>query len=169
MKQTIEIEVPDGYKAVYNADTQKVEFKEKELPKINLKLLPKTWEDFCAAYPIKREQEECFINENSEICIFSLRHRNSKVRRNLLPNVKIAEAFIALMQLVQLRDCYRQGWKPDWKDTDTPKYAIVSSFGKVAPELFLNMSSVLSFQSAEIRDEFLKNFRELIEKAKELI
>ena len=168
MKQTIEIEVPDGYKAVYNEDTQKVEFKEKELPKINLKLLPKTWEDFCATYPIKREQEECFIDENSEICIFSRRHRNSKVRKNLLPNVKTARAFLALMQLIQLRDCYRQGWTPDWKD-GTEKYVIVQYDNVLSYEVCQRISRVLSFQSVEIRNEFLKNFRDLIEQAKELI
>ncbi len=168
MKQTIEIEVPEGYKAVYNEDTQKVEFKEKELPKINLKLLPKTWEDFCATYPIKREQEECFIDENSEICIFSRRHRNSKVRKNLLPNVKTARAFLALMQLIQLRDCYRQGWKPDWEQS-YKKYCIYCEGNSVFPFDCIYNSRVLSFQSKEIRDEFLKNFKDLIEQAKELI
>ena len=167
MKQTIEIEVPEWHKAVYNEDTQKIEFK--ELPKVDLKYLPKTWGDFCATYPIKREQEECFIDENSEICIFSRRHRNSKVRKNLLPNVKTARAFLALMQLIQLRDCYRQGWTPDWENSDVPKYAIVSSFGKISPEVLLNLCCVLSFQSVEIRDEFLNNFKDLIEQAKELI
>ena len=33
MKQTIEIEVPDGYKAVYNEDTQRVEIVKIRLPK----------------------------------------------------------------------------------------------------------------------------------------
>lgn len=168
MKQTIEIEVPDGYKAVYNKDTQKIEFKEKELPKINLKLLPKTWEDFCATYPIKREQEECFIDENSEICIFSRRHRNSKVRKNLLPNVKTARAFLALMQLIQLRDCYRQGWKPDWKD-EKNKFSIEIIDGEITTYWDNRRSRILSFQSIEVRDEFMENFRDLIEQAKELI
>lgn len=173
MKQTIEIEVPDGYKAVYNEDTQKIEFKEKELPKINLKLLPKTWGDFCATYPIKREQEECFIDENSEICIFSRRHRNLKVRKNLLPNVKTARAFLALMQLIQLRDCYRQGWKPDWKD-NTIKHCIICLGGVIDKDWNMEHwnigeQRVLSFQSEEVRDEFFNNFRELIEQAKELI
>ena len=158
MKQTIEIEVPDGYKAVYDKDTQQIEIIEV--------ILPKTWEEFCENNPVK--SGEYFI-QNQDIMKVTIGGSRDVTIKGVLPNRETAEAFLALMQLIQLRDCYRQGWKPDWKDTDTPKYAIVSSFGKVAPELFLNMSSVLSFQSKEIRDEFLKNFRELIEKAKELI
>ena len=158
MKQTIEIEVPEGYKAVYDKDTQMVEIVKVELPK--------TWEEFCEENPIG--VGESFIYDSCVYCIEKEMERVDKYKE-ALPNKETAEAFLALMQLIQLRDCYRQGWKPDWKDTDTPKYAIVSSFGKVAPELFLNMSSVLSFQSAEIRDEFLNNFRDLIEQAKELI
>lgn len=169
MKQTIEIEVPDGYKAVYNKDTRKIE--------VVCATLPKSWREFCDNYPI--ENYECLISEHSiikdfypsdvEIPQIERKERKVNENKNLLPNKETAEAFLALMQLIQLRDCYRQGWKPDWEDTDAPKYAIVSSFYKVAPELFLNLSSVLSFQSAEIRDEFRKNFKDLIEKAKELI
>ena len=159
MKQTIEIEVPDGYKAVYDENTQRIEIVEK----IGL---PKTWEEFCDKIPFKTG--ECFINSHGSIDNVYTGERCDR-GGNILPDEETAEAFLALMQLIQLRDCYRQGWKPDWEDTDAPKYAIVSSFYKVAPELFLNLSSVLSFQSAEIRDEFRKNFKDLIEKAKELI
>ena len=169
MKQElkIEIEVPDGYKAVYNEETQEVEIKKVELPKYDIKFFPKTWEDFCSTYSVKNEQE-CFIDENSEICIFSLRHRNSKVGRNLLPNVKIAKAFLALMQLIQLRDCYRQGWTPDWKD-EKNKFSIEIIDGEITTYWDNRRSRILSFQSIEVRDEFLNNFRVLIEQAKELI
>ena len=57
MKQTIEIEVPDGYKAVYNKDTQKI-----EIVKVGL---PKSWDEFCENNPIKNW--ECFITERSKI------------------------------------------------------------------------------------------------------
>lgn len=72
------------------------------------------------------------------------------------------------MQLVQLRDCYRQGWTPDWKD-GTEKYVIVQYDNVLSYEVCQRISRVLSFQSVEIRNEFFNNFRELIEKAKELI
>lgn len=168
MKQTIEIEVPDGYKVEYNKDTQKV-----EIVKIGL---PKTWEEFCDNNPIKNW--ECFITERSKIEDFytedsvtipeEKRARNVDTDKSTLPDRETAEAFLALMQLVQLRDCYRQGWKPDWKD-GSKKHCIVAYDSYILKESYLKLNTTLSFQSEEIRDKFMKNFSDLIEKAKELI
>ena len=38
--------------------------------------------------------------------------RYSGTDKNVLPSKKAAEQHLALMQLHQLRDCYRNGWKP---------------------------------------------------------
>ena len=72
------------------------------------------------------------------------------------------------MQLHQLRDCYRQGWKPDWKVT-CDKYVIVKTKDKYG--IFENnwVNRFLSFQDKETAKEFLTNFYELIEKAGDLI
>lgn len=158
MKQTIEIEVPEGYKAVYNTHTQQVE--------IISATLPKTWEEFCENNPIKAG--EYFINEYGEIIYAAEKHRAANLK-NILPNKETAEAFLALMQLIQLRDCYRQGWTPDWSCDGQQKHSVVTYFGEVCTDTCTITKGVLSFQSAEIRDEFLNNFRDLIEKAKELI
>ena len=167
MKQTIEIEVPDGYKAVYNKDIRKIE--------VVCTTLPKSWGEFCDNYPI--ENYECLISEHSiikdfypsDVAIPQIERNERKVNenKNLLPNKETAEAFLALMQLIQLRDCYRQGWKPDWGDYTT-KHCIIFG-GVVYIGWAIGEQRVLSFQSEEIRDEFLKNFKDLIEKAKELI
>lgn len=157
MKQTIEIDVPEGYKAVYNKDTQRV-----EIVKIGS---PKTWEEFCGDNPIKKN--ECFIDEYGEITYAAEKHRATNLK-NILPNKETAEAFIALMQLIQLRDCYRQGWKPDWKNNEN-KFTIEIIDGEITTYWDNRRSRILSFQSIEVRDKFLENFRELIEKAKELI
>lgn len=166
MKQTIEIEVPDGYKVVYNKDTQKIE--------VVRATLPKTWKEFCEDNPIKNW--ECFITERSKIEDFytedsvtipeEKRARNVDTDKSTLPDRETAEAFLALMQLIQLRDCYRQGWKPDWED-DTKKHCIFCLGG--VTDWTISERRVLSFQSEEVRDEFLKNFKDLIEQAKELI
>ena len=158
MKQTIEIEVPDGYKAVYDKDTQMVEIVKVELPK--------TWEEFCDNFPFK--EGECVISYYGTIDEISAEARY-KHSVNTLPNKETAEAFLALMQLVQLRDCYRQGWTPDWSDDEQPKYSVITSSGEVSVDTRIVTNGVLSFQSEEIRNEFLNNFRDLIEEAKELI
>lgn len=157
MKQTIEIEVPEGYKAVYKEDTQKVEVVKVELPK--------TWEEFCENNPVKRSEYFIHNGDIMNVIIGGLRNTTTK---SMLPNKETAEAFIALMQLIQLRDCYRQGWKPDWQD-GTEKYIIVQYDNTISSEVNQRISKVLSFQSPNIRSKFLHNFRDLIERAKELI
>jgi hypothetical protein len=157
MKQTIEIEVPDVYKAMYDEDIQEVEV-------VN-PTLPKTWEEFCDNFPFKKG--ECVISYYGTIENVEAEERY-KQSGNVLPNEETAEAFVALMQLVQLRDCYRQGWKPDWKD-GTEKYVIVQYNNVLSYEVCQKISRVLAFQSVEVRNEFLNNFKDLVEQAKELI
>ena len=163
MKQTIEIEVPDGHKAVYNKETRKIELIRTAPPDPEL---PKTWEEFCKNNPVKNN--ECFIFKGKVNKVSTGCERATNLK-NILPNKKTAEAFLALMQLVQLRDCYRQGWKPDWSCDGQPKYSVLTYSGEMSTDTYIITQGVLSFQSEEIRDEFFKNFRELIEKAKELI
>lgn len=73
------------------------------------------------------------------------------------------------MQLIQLRDVYRQGWTPDWNDGKKIKYIIYYSRNTVEKCACYKDSEILSFQTSEIRDKFLNNFRDLIEQAKELL
>ena len=159
MKQTIEIDVPDGYKAVYKEDTQKIE--------MVCATLPKSWREFCDMFP--KKTGEYYISSNSHILDTGEGERLSSMHRNLLSNKKTAEAFLALMQLIQLRDCYRQGWKPDWEDDNMKKHCIFRRGGDIIRDWTIDEQRVLSFQSKEISEKFRKNFRELIEIAKELI
>ena len=157
MKQTIEIEVPDGYKAMYNEDTQKV-----EIVKVGL---PKTWDEFCENNPIKSGEYFIQSEDIMRVIVGGLRDVTTK---GILPNKETAEAFLALIQLIQLRDCYRQGWKPDWKNNEN-KFVIEIIDGEITTYWDNRRSRTLSFQSIEVRDKFFENFSDLIEKAKELI
>lgn len=159
-KQVIEIEVPDGKKAVWKDG--KVVFEDIK-PK-----LPKIWEEFCDNYKI--QEEECYINTDAEIKkAVSSRNRLIYGDSNVLPNKQAAEAHLALMQLHQLRDCYRQGWVPDYLDGSKNKWEIVKYYNKLIIDTTYNFSGFLTFQSKEIAEEFLNNFRDLIEKAGDLI
>ena len=156
MKLTIEI--PEGKKAVWK-DNQII-FEDIE-PQ-----LPNTWKEFCKSYPIKRG--EYFIDSSSQILTPAWVAREVYATQNVLPSYKAAEAHLALMQLHQLRDCYRQGWKPDLAD---PKniFAIFHYRDKYAVKNFVASSKFLSFQSEEIASKFLHNFKDLIEQAGDLI
>lgn len=163
MKQTIEIEVPDGKKAIWKDD--KIVFEDIK-PK-----LPKTWEEFCKIKNLI--DSETYIGSNSK-CIniercFKIggRERNYYNDRNILPSKKAAEQHLALMQLHQLRDYYRQGWIPIVEELS---FGIVRKIeGCLAIVTFTYTSSFLSFQTKEIAKEFLTNFHELIEQADDLI
>lgn len=159
MKQTIEIEVPEGKKAIWKDD--KIIF-EDIAPK-----LPETWEEFCELYPVKCQ--EYFIDMYSEITGTADGCRVSKGDKNLLPSLEAAEAHLALMQLHQLRDCYRQGWTPDWGTNNSNKYCIEFANNKCSIFIQNHCTRFLSFQSREIAEKFLNNFKDLIEQAGDLI
>ena len=156
-KQMIEIEVPDGKQAVWKDG--KVVFEDIE-PQ-----LPNTWEEFCKNYPIK--SGEFLIDSLSQILAPGFRDREIYTDQNVLPNYKAAEAHLAYMQLHQLRDCYRQGWEPT---DDEVSFAIVRRLdGRLDIDRFTFSSRFLSFQSKEIAEKFLHNFRDYIQRAGDLI
>lgn len=139
-------------------------FTEQELVKIEL---PKTWEEFCSQFNM--QYGEYYIYIDSSIKENSDDYRNSIFDKNMLPSKEAAEAHLALMQLHQLRDCYRQGWTPNWLD-DNNKYCIVyNSVYNYSISINKSTRVFLSFQSREIAQLFLDNFRNLIEEAGDLI
>ena len=158
MKQTIEIEVPDGMNAIWKDG--KVIFEKKSQ-------LPKTWEEFCEQNIIKKN--EYYLNTSSCVIVIGDGKRYSGSDRNLLPSKEAAEAHLALMQLHQLRDCWREGWLPNWKDGNQKKYVIVYDKGKFEIWQYHTVNHFLAFQDEKRSEEFLTNFRELIEKAGDLI
>ena len=159
MKQTIEIEVPDGKKAVWKDN--KVIFEDIK-PQ-----LPKTWVEFCNQNKIRKG--ECSIDIYGNIMEYDGVNRSYIYDRNTLPSKQVAEAHLALMQLHQLRDCYRQGWEPNWKDNYYDKYVIVKDRDKYDISVNNWTRRFLAFQDRERAEEFLTNFRELIEQAGDLI
>ena len=165
MKQTIEIEVPDGKKAVWKDGNIVFEDIEHQLPK--------TWREFCKQNRITKN--EVYINNSCIILPLGGENpRCTEGDRNILPNKKAAEQHLALMQLHQLRDCYRQGWKPTLED-NIDIYTIKKSRNIMTHKLEITvlsastLSSFLMFPTYEIASEFLTNFRELIEQAGDLI
>ena len=156
-KKMIEIEDPDGKNAVWKDG--KVVFEDIE-PQ-----LPNTWEEFCKNYPIK--SGEVLIDSLSQILAPGFRDREIYADQNVLPNYKAAEAHLAYMQLHQLRNCYRQGWEPE---VDKWSFAIIRSVdGRLDVDRFMYSSRFLSFQSQEIAEKFLHNFRDYIKRADDLI
>lgn len=134
-------------------------FTEKELTKIGL---PKTWEEFRENNPVK--VGECWLAQQD--IIHQASDSSNRTFKNWIPSKKSAEAHLALIQLEQLRDCWRQGWKPEYHTTS---YAIKRCNDEIHIIQAYSVSAFLSFPTQKMAEDFLVYFRDLIEKAGDLI
>ena len=157
----ITITIPDNCELVKEGNTYVI--KER-----NFK--PKSWEEFCKNFPIN--PEECFIDTDSEVSedFSSDKKRNEIEDRVLCINKKEAEAFLALMQLRQLRKAWVGIWEQP--NSNVKIAAILYSVNK--QEVMVDYgnfwrSNVLSFPTEEMAQEFLECFRDLCETAKILL
>jgi hypothetical protein len=163
MTNEVKINVPEGYEIDReNSTFECIKFK----PIKNG--LPKTWEEFCEITP---KSGEYFIGVGSKIIPFSRWNGAKRYQedKNVLPNKETAEAMLALCQLIQLRDCYNDGWVPDWGNEYQYKYIIYSYFNKIETSYTFGSGEILAFKTKKLRDQFLENFRDLIETAKSLL
>lgn len=135
-------------------------FSEKELNP-----LPRSWEEFCERCPVQKG-ENWMGSFDTIYCATNIQDR---IYKNWIPSKKSAEAHLALMQLEQLRDCWRQGWKPNWLEGNVQKHVIQKWRDKISIETTYVTHSFLSFPTYEMAREFLECFRDLIEKAGDLI
>ena len=82
-------------------------------------------------------------------------------------NLDKYESNISILQkLLVLRDVYRQGWKPDWKNEDEGKWSVNRNF-EVGQ--YYSQIHAFSFPTKELTKQFLKNFRKELEQLKELL
>lgn len=147
------------------------EMKLKDIQKIlqeSKKPLPKTWKEAYIKYLCNTTIY--YIDTNSEI-----QHHikpipaNVVFNKNALLSQERAEEMLAFMQLITLRDIYNNGWEPDWDNHDETKYCIYGWSNTIDTDIFSSDHAILAFKTEELRDEFLRNFEELIVKAKNLI
>ena len=134
--------------------------KEKKV-EFNLVVTKPKWEDFGKIFGFYIESD-CNILETQP------GHNTSIEDRNLYPTYQLAEAGLALIQLLQWRDRYNEGWYPDYTDSEF-KYHITFQKGEVVPMSSVGVSHVLTFKTSRIRDLFLSDFEELIIQAKLLL
>ena len=120
--------------------------------------LPKTWYEYCVKHGGVGDKIDESLNSAYTI-----------INRYVFLDYKQTQAYIAKMMLHLLRDEYRQGWLPDWKDDKQEKYIILQYKGEYQIRQYKNTSYFLSFQDEKRANEFLTNFRELIEEAGDLI
>lgn len=161
----LKITIPENQEIDWqeSAKQKKIVFKPKAFK-------PKSWEEYCnntkhSGYYIGRDSEIAYTENND----FYL---NDDFDKNLLPTKKLAQSFLALMQLMSLRQAWIGDWKPD-------HYMNMASNWGIEYEPNPGMFSIenhcrtngggLTFPTKEMAEEFLKCFKDLIEEAKILL
>ena len=154
----MKIQIPEDYEIDTNKSSLtdgNIVFKKKETK------LPITNEEAVEFLP-----ETCYyISNNGDIDI------TEKCREdlNVIATKELAEAFLALIQLVKFRDIWNKGWVADWNDDDDPKYVICFKSSRKLHDCLVTFPFLLSFKSEEIRNKFSETFDNLIQTAKPLL
>lgn len=137
------------------------------------------WENFCANYKTKHKEGEYYISSMSEIKESTAGDAvNHKSDKNLVPNEQCAQAVLALTQLLQLREFYRQGWKPSpdykddyyavsiyvtYKDSDTVIHNLeVIPYSYDSGNKFHEFYDVFTFEYEDIAEAFKENHKDLL-------
>lgn len=109
--------------------------------------LPKTYEECCRVLGITDKENECRGYYYWELGAFQ--------------------------ELLICRDAYWKlagDWKPDWEDKNELKYCIENRYDKgIHYDVLVHVQKILAFSTIEMRNTFYKNFKDLIEKCKELL
>jgi len=130
--------------------------------KEELNPLPRSWEEFATNYA----RMGYYISSDGKPLMCASSGKLSSP--HVCPSKESAEAHLAMIQLEQLRDCYRGLFVTV---IGMPVWNISMYDGK--PRIFQAMwgrnQSFLSFQSRKVAEEYLENFKPLIEKAGDLI
>ena len=79
----------------------------------------------------------------------------------------------AFQELLICRDAYWKlagNWKPEYKTLVNNEYFTIHTFNEeIVKSMTSHRQSILAFPTEEIRDKFYENFKDLIEKCKELL
>lgn len=115
-------------------------------------------------------EEEYSINEWGNISIIKPKNYKFEHRINFIKDRETAEAYAVLPQLIRLRDKYNEGWKPDYNDDNRHRLHIIYYFNNTIIKSYTHhVRHILAFKSSVIRDEFLGDYKDLIEIAKPLL
>lgn len=156
----VKIQIPDNCELIKNGDTYIV--KEKKNDK------PRSWEEFCKRYPLTGK--EAYIDAYSNVkppCVCGTREVLSG--KNWCDSKEEAEAFLALMQLRQLR----KAWVGDWEPSCDEDYSVILVDKRTnrfeVGYGYWSYNYPMTFPFEEMAKDFLYCFKDLCEIAKILL
>ena len=161
----LKITIPEGQEIDWqkSAKQEKIVFKKKDTK-------PRSWEEY---YKQQIANKKCGyyiddVNCDSAVIVWD-DFVGADKWRNVLPSKELTEAFLAMMQLMSLRQAWIGDWKPDWNDETLLKCNIICLQNQVCLDSTFIKSRVLSFPTKEMAGDFMDCFRVLLEIAKPLI
>jgi len=156
----VKIQIPDNCELVKDGDTYIVKEKKQEPPR--------SWEEFCENHPVRKG--ECFIDHadgGTPITEASFSIGQYRKSASWCTSEEEAKAFLALMQLRQLR----KAWVGDWEPIKGETYlAIYNDIAEgICDSPFLMSNTTMSFPTPKMAEDFLSCFKDLCETAKILL
>ena len=155
----VKIQIPDNCELIKDGDTYIVKEKKQGTPR--------SWEEFRKRYPVKKN-EYCIKEPGYTLGA----EANFETRNNATwcTSKEEAEAFLALMQLRQLR----KAWVGDWEQPSSNTYIAVIAYNINNKEVVVETGKywsnmTLSFPTREMAEDFLNCFKDLCETAKILL
>ena len=161
----LKIQIPEGYEIDKEKSTfEKIVFKKKENAK------PRSWKEYYEQQ-IANKKHGYYIDDAdcSSVSVVWNEYAGANKWRNVLPSKELTEAFLAMMQLVSLRQAWIGDWKPDWTCGHSDNYCIIGAGDRFEMCIFRQCGRALSFPTKEMAGDFMDCFRVLLEIAKPLI
>lgn len=130
--------------------------------------LPKTWEEYCE----NNYRIGYYLNCGSRISSFNESARNNKLRptydKNTLESKENAEAILALCQLIRLRDEYNRH-EPINYENERQIYAVIydddnNCYKTTLADKQTMYRRLFVFRNKELAQEYIKNFKSLLDK-----
>ena len=155
----VKIQIPDNCELIKDGDTYIVREKKQTSPR--------SWEEFCERYPVRKG--ESYIMVSTDTIFESPEDYNDRRYSKIWCTSKEeAEAFLALMQLRQLRKAWVGNWDYSISAQEhVPTIMYIKSEGIVIRNSLC--SHALSFPTKEMAEDFLDCFRNLCKIAKILL
>ena len=152
----LKITIPEGQEIDWkeSAKQEKIVFKTKDTK-------PRSWEEYLE---LNTGFDGCGIDWNTDggVQRTGLHHRGKAI----VPT-KYGAPFIAMMQLMSLRQAWIGDWEPKWNGEI---YSCIVMFNhKYTVDNFVGCHQSLSFPTKEMATDFMDCFKDLLEIAKPLI
>ena len=156
----LKITIPEGQEIDWQESVkqEKIVFKKKDTK-------PRSWEEYCNNF----SGELFYFSNRNSIESVVTSDGMSYTAKDYLPSKELAEAFLAMMQLMSLRQAWIGDWKPDWRSEYSYNYCIIDGGGSFEICILNQCIYALSFPTNDMAEDFMNTFKDLLEVAKPLL